>query len=132
MMLATSSRVLTTIDLQIIFDDRNFLCGRGVRQACKWSRAFNNSFLVHQTIQILNFTNGIPLKQTGFKKLFLATPKFPNTVKPLNTADLGTGEKAAVFRKRGYWESYITYKTLIRDLKMVGGIGREAVLGGQY
>ena len=52
------------------------------------------------------------------------------TVKPLNTADLGTGEKAAVFRKRRYWESYITYKTLIWDLKMGGGIGREAVLRG--
>ena len=53
-----------------------------------------------------------------------------NTVKPLNTADLGTGEKAAVFRKRRYWESYITYKKAIRDLKMGGGIGREAVSGG--
>ena len=53
------------------------------------------------------------------------------TVKPLNTADLGTGEKAAVFRKRRYWESYnITYKKAIRDLKMGGGIGREAVKGG--
>ena len=30
-----------------------------------------------------------------------------STVKPLNTADLGTGKKAAVFRKRQYWESYI-------------------------
>ena len=35
-----------------------------------------------------------------------------STVKPLNTADLGTGEKAAVFRKRRYWESYITYKSI--------------------
>ena len=52
------------------------------------------------------------------------------TVKPLNTADLGTGKKAAVFRKRRYWESYITYKTLIWDLEMGGGIGRAAVLGG--
>ena len=33
--------------------------------------------------------------------------KIQNTVKPLNTADLGTGsgEKAAVFRKQRYWES---------------------------
>ena len=53
-----------------------------------------------------------------------------STVKPLNTADLGTGEKAAVFRKRRYWESYITYKTHIWDLKMGSGIGRAAVLGG--
>ena len=46
-----------------------------------------------------------------------------HTVKPLNTADLGTGKKAAVFRKRRYWESYnITYKTLIWDLEMGGGI----------
>ena len=45
-----------------------------------------------------------------------------NTVKPLNTADLGTGEKAAVFGKQRYWESYITYKTHIWDLKMGGGI----------
>ena len=52
------------------------------------------------------------------------------TVKPPNTADLGTGAKAAVFRKRQYWESYITYKTLILDLKMGGGIGRAAVLAG--
>ena len=43
-----------------------------------------------------------------------------DTVKPLNTADLGTGEKAAVFRKRRYWESYITYKKSIPDLKMGG------------
>ena len=54
-----------------------------------------------------------------------------STVKPLNTADLGIGEKAAIFRKRQYRESYITYKTLIWDLKMGGGIGREAVLGGR-
>ena len=53
-----------------------------------------------------------------------------HTVKPPNTADLGSGEKAAVFRKQRYWESYITYKTLIWDLKMGGGIGRAAVLGG--
>ena len=53
-----------------------------------------------------------------------------STVKPLNTADLETGEKAAVFRKRRYWESYITYKTLIWDFKMGRGIGRVAVLGG--
>ena len=50
----------------------------------------------------------------------------PDTVKPLNTADLGTDEKAAVFRKRWYWESYITYKTHIWDLKM------GAVLGGRW
>ena len=36
---------------------------------------------------------------------------------------LGTGEKAAVFRKLRYLESYITYKTHIWDLKMGGGIG---------
>ena len=52
------------------------------------------------------------------------------TVKPLNTADLGTGKRAAVFRKRRYWESYITYKTRIWDLKRGSGIGRAAVLGG--
>ena len=50
-----------------------------------------------------------------------------SAVKPPNTADLGTGEKAAVFRKRRYWESYITYKTLIWDLKMGGGIGRGGI-----
>ena len=32
------------------------------------------------------------------------------TVKPLNTAVLGTGEKPAVFRKRRYWESCRTNK----------------------
>ena len=53
------------------------------------------------------------------------------TVKPPNTADLWTGEKAAVFRKWRYWESYITYKTLVWDLKMAGGIGRAAVFGGR-
>ena len=52
------------------------------------------------------------------------------TVVHPNTADLRTGEKAAVFRRQRYWESYITCKTLIRDLKMGGGIGRAAVLGG--
>ena len=45
------------------------------------------------------------------------------TVAPLNTADLETEEKAAVFGNRRYWESYITYKTLIWDLEMGGGIG---------
>ena len=55
--------------------------------------------------------------------------EFAITVKPLNTADLGTGEKAAVFRKRRYWESYRTKKNPIWDLKMNGGIGREAVSG---
>ena len=50
---------------------------------------------------------------------------------PPNTADLGTDEKAAVFGNRRYCESYITYKTLIWDLEMGGGIGEgEAVLGG--
>ena len=53
---------------------------------------------------------------------------------PRNTADLGTDEKAAVFGNRRYWESYITYNTLIRDFEMGGGIGGrrywgEAVLG---
>ena len=43
--------------------------------------------------------------------------------RPPNTADLGTDEKAAVFGNRRYWESYITYKTLIWDLEMGGGIG---------
>ena len=42
---------------------------------------------------------------------------------PPNTADLGTDEKAAVFGNRRYWELYITYKTLIWDLEMGGGIG---------
>ena len=42
---------------------------------------------------------------------------------PPNTADLGTDEKAAVYGNRRYWESYITYKTLIWDLEMGGGIG---------
>ena len=50
---------------------------------------------------------------------------------PPNTADLGTDEKAAVFGNRRYWESYITYKTLIWDLEMSGGIGGGgAVLEG--
>ena len=40
-----------------------------------------------------------------------------------NTADLGIEEKAAVFGNRRYWGSYITYKTLIWDLEMGGGIG---------
>ena len=52
------------------------------------------------------------------------------TVKPLNTAVLGTGEKPAVFRKRRYWESCRTNKNLIWDLKMSGGIEGEAVNGG--
>ena len=54
------------------------------------------------------------------------------TVVPPNTADFGTDEKAAVFGNRRFWESYITYKTLIWDLEMGGGIGGggEAVLGG--
>ena len=42
---------------------------------------------------------------------------------PPNTADFGTDEKAAVFGNRWFWESYITYKTLIWDLEMGGGIG---------
>ena len=34
-------------------------------------------------------------------------------------------------KKRRYWESYITYKTLIWDLEIGGGIGGgEAVFGG--
>ena len=45
--------------------------------------------------------------------------------RPPNTADLGTDEKAAVFGNRRYWESYITYKTLIWDLEMGGGIGGD-------
>ena len=40
-----------------------------------------------------------------------------------NTADLGTDGKAAIFGNRRYWESYLTYKTLIWDLEMGGGIG---------
>ena len=36
---------------------------------------------------------------------------------PLNTAGLRTDEKAVVFGNRRYWESYITYKTLIWDLE---------------
>ena len=53
---------------------------------------------------------------------------------PPNTADLGTDEKVAVFGNRRYWESYITYKTLIWDLEMGGGIGgrRYGGGGGQY
>ena len=42
---------------------------------------------------------------------------------PPTTADLGTDEKAAVFGNRRYWGPYITYKTLIWDLEMGGGIG---------
>ena len=46
-----------------------------------------------------------------------------STVTP-HTADLGTDKKAVVFGNRRYWESYnITYKTLIWDLEMGGGIG---------
>ena len=63
------------------------------------------------------------------RKIVYGSGEKCSTVIPLNTADLGTSEKAAVFQKRRYWESYITYKTLIWDLKMGGGIGREAVLG---
>ena len=62
-----------------------------------------------------------------------ATQEVPITVAPppSNTADLGTDKKAAVFGNRRYSESYyITYKTLIWDLEMGGGIGVEAVLGG--
>ena len=44
------------------------------------------------------------------------------TVGPPNTSDLGTDEKAAVFGNRRYWESYITYNTLIWDFEMGGGI----------
>ena len=56
---------------------------------------------------------------------------YHHTVKPPNTADLGTGEKAAVLRKRRYWESYLTLKThIIWDLQMGGGIGGGAVLRG--
>ena len=47
-----------------------------------------------------------------------------------NTADLGTDEKAAVFENRRRKESYITKKNPIRDLKMGGDIGGEAVNGG--
>ena len=53
---------------------------------------------------------------------------YHHTVKPPNTADLGTGEKDAVLRKRRYWESYITYKTHIWDLEMRKW---AAVLGGR-
>ena len=55
------------------------------------------------------------------------------TVKPLNTANLGTGEKVASFRKRRYWESYyITYKTHIWDLKMGAVLGGRRYWEGQY
>ena len=47
------------------------------------------------------------------------------TVGPPNTADLGTDEKAAIFGNQRYWESYITYKTLIWDLEMGGVIGGD-------
>ena len=50
--------------------------------------------------------------------------------RPPNTADLRTDEKAAVFGNGRYWESYITFKTLIWDLEVGSGIGGEAVLGG--
>ena len=50
-------------------------------------------------------------------------------LKLVNTADLRTYEKAAVFGNRRYWESYITYKTLIWDLEMGGGIGRGGIGG---
>ena len=54
------------------------------------------------------------------------TNKTDTTVPPPpNTVDLGT----AVFGNQRYWETYITYKTLIWDLEMGGGIGGEAVLG---
>ena len=48
---------------------------------------------------------------------------------PPNTADLGTDEKAAVFGNQRYWESSITYKTLIWDLEMGGGIGGGGGIG---
>ena len=55
-----------------------------------------------------------------------------NYSRPPNTADLGTDEKAAVFGNRRYWESYITYKTLILDLEMGGGIGGRRYWEGRY
>ena len=54
------------------------------------------------------------------------------TVAPLNTADLGTDEKAAVFGNRRYSDSFITYKTLIWDLEMGGGIGGRRYWEGWY
>ena len=41
-------------------------------------------------------------------RCYLDACKKVHTVKPPNTADLGSGEKAAIFQKRRYWESYIT------------------------
>ena len=55
-----------------------------------------------------------------------------NYSRPPNTADLGTDEKVAVFGNRRYWESYITYKTLILDLEMGGGIGGRRYWEGRY
>ena len=52
-------------------------------------------------------------------------PIYIYTVGPPNTANLGTDEKAAVFGNRRYSESNITYKTLIWDLEMGGGIGGD-------
>ena len=58
-----------------------------------------------------------------------------STVKPLNTADLGTGKKAAVFRKRRYWDLGVIYNIQnpylgLGNEEMGGGIGRAAVLRG--
>ena len=45
-----------------------------------------------------------------------------------NTADLGTGEKPAVFQNGGIGRSNLKKPYL--GLEMGGGIGREAVSGG--
>ena len=91
-------------------------------------------------------TSQLPLTSSSHFNYESPFPSFPPTVSicffqslhllqstppPSNTADLGTGEKAVECRKRRYWESYITYKALIWDLKMRGSIGRAAVLGGR-
>ena len=57
--------------------------------------------------------------------------KIQSAPPPPNTADLGTDEKAAIFGNRRYWDSYIiTYKSLIWDLEMGGGIGGGCMGGG--
>ena len=55
------------------------------------------------------------------------------TVIPPNTADVGTGEKVAVFRKRRYWESYtITYKNLFGTWKWAAVLGGRRWVEGWY
>ena len=69
---------------------------------------------------------------------YIITPYMVNVIvlyvvpRAPETADHGTDEKAAVFGNRQYWESYITYKTLIWGLEMGGGIGGRRYWEGRY